>query len=370
MDRYREVKDTKGGRGCAKRLSAELMRARAGFYKEGWFEFRPMEGQESRPVNEEFGQISGFFGVGRLVRPLPWRAASAAYDGDTGLSSGAFALGRASFGQGEMRFQIVGDLKNQAAFEGVWKKSRRIAEDRFERDRLKLKIPINSTRLFDSIFFRAIRSARLDSARFGSISLGESTRTAGGACRTVIRKSSIATGHRGERSFDDRKAYYSRQSRFDKPIEFRPIETLFAHPFFIAHRGSSRSSIAGALGHGERSCRPEISLSSASSHRLPFGFVAKCTRIFSLGCQGLDIQRLLSKKSASWDLERAPTLVASTFPFLNSIKVGMPRMPYLGGVSGLLSMSSFATFSRPAYSSATSTRIGAIALQGPHHSAQ
>ncbi len=36
---------------------------------------------------------------------------------------------------------------------------------------------------------------------------------------------------------------------------------------------------------------------------------------------------LLSRKAASCDLETAPTLVASTLPFLNNIRVGMPRMP-------------------------------------------
>jgi hypothetical protein len=34
----------------------------------------------------------------------------------------------------------------------------------------------------------------------------------------------------------------------------------------------------------------------------------------------------------SWDLERAPTFVASAFPDLKSIKVGIPRIPNFGGV--------------------------------------
>ena len=45
-------------------------------------------------------------------------------------------------------------------------------------------------------------------------------------------------------------------------------------------------------------------------------------------------------------------------------------MPYLGGVAGFSSIFSFATTNLPAYSLATSSKIGAIALQGPHHSAQ
>jgi hypothetical protein len=43
--------------------------------------------------------------------------------------------------------------------------------------------------------------------------------------------------------------------------------------------------------------------------------------------------RLLSIKAASCDLERAPTLVASTLPFLKIISVGMPRIPNLAGVA-------------------------------------
>ena len=75
-------------------------------------------------------------------------------------------------------------------------------------------------------------------------------------------------------------------------------------------------------------------------------------------------------KAASWDLDTAPTLVASTLPPLNNIRVGMPRMPYLGGVLGFSSMFSLATLSLSPYSFAISSRMGAIILQGPHHSAQ
>ena len=54
--------------------------------------------------------------------------------------------------------------------------------------------------------------------------------------------------------------------------------------------------------------------------------------------------------------------MASTLPFLKNIKVGMPRMPYLGGVCWLSSILSLATFKRPAYSLEMSSRIGAIIL--------
>ena len=39
------------------------------------------------------------------------------------------------------------------------------------------------------------------------------------------------------------------------------------------------------------------------------------------------IQMLLSIKAVNWDFDTAPTLVASTSPSLNSISVGIPRMP-------------------------------------------
>jgi len=74
--------------------------------------------------------------------------------------------------------------------------------------------------------------------------------------------------------------------------------------------------------------------------------------------------------AVNWDLDRAPTLVASMLPFLKIIRVGMPRMPNFGGVAWFSSMLSLATFIRPAYSYAISSRIGAIILHGPHQSAQ
>src|SRR5260221_7376132 len=52
------------------------------------------------------------------------------------------------------------------------------------------------------------------------------------------------------------------------------------------------------------------------------------------------------------------------------MRVGMPRTPYLMGVSGFSSMLSLATVTLPVISAAISSRAGAIILQGPHHSAQ
>src|SRR5580765_6804250 len=48
----------------------------------------------------------------------------------------------------------------------------------------------------------------------------------------------------------------------------------------------------------------------------------------------------------------------------------MPRTPYLRGVCVFSSILTLATVRRPAMSAASSSRNGAIILQGPHHSAQ
>src|SRR5690606_16694898 len=79
---------------------------------------------------------------------------------------------------------------------------------------------------------------------------------------------------------------------------------------------------------------------------------------------------LLSMNAVSWDLERAPTLVASSSPPLNSIRVGMPRRLNLAGVVGLAATSFLPTFTLPEYTSQISSTRGAIILQGPHQAAQ
>ena len=68
--------------------------------------------------------------------------------------------------------------------------------------------------------------------------------------------------------------------------------------------------------------------------------------------------------------DKAPTFVASIEPDLKIIKVGIPRTPNLAGVLGLSSIFILATFILPIYSFAILSKIGAIILQGPHHSAQ
>ena len=44
----------------------------------------------------------------------------------------------------------------------------------------------------------------------------------------------------------------------------------------------------------------------------------------------LILYMLLSIKAVSCDFDTAPTFVASTFPPLNNLKVGIPRIPYFG----------------------------------------
>ena len=69
-------------------------------------------------------------------------------------------------------------------------------------------------------------------------------------------------------------------------------------------------------------------------------------------------------------LETSPPWVACTAPSLNSSRVGAERTWQASAVLGLVSISTFTTLTRPAYSSASSSSIGAIALHGAHHVAQ
>ena len=66
----------------------------------------------------------------------------------------------------------------------------------------------------------------------------------------------------------------------------------------------------------------------------------------------------------------APTFVAFNSPSLNNNIVGIPLTPYFVGVLGSLSILCFAIVTCEDISSESSSRIGPIILQGPHHSAQ
>src|ERR1700684_896064 len=66
----------------------------------------------------------------------------------------------------------------------------------------------------------------------------------------------------------------------------------------------------------------------------------------------------------------APVLVATCLPPLNTIKVGMDRMPSCCAIFGFSSTLNLAIFTLPCISIAISSSAGAIMRQGPHHSAQ
>src|SRR5690606_26405146 len=66
----------------------------------------------------------------------------------------------------------------------------------------------------------------------------------------------------------------------------------------------------------------------------------------------------------------APIFMSAASPFLNRIIVGIDRTPYLTVVEGFSSTFSLTIFTLPWRSLDSSSRTGAIARQGPHHSAQ
>src|SRR5690606_11612135 len=66
----------------------------------------------------------------------------------------------------------------------------------------------------------------------------------------------------------------------------------------------------------------------------------------------------------------APIFMSAASPFLNRIMVGIERTPYFTVVEGFSSTLSLTIFTLPASSEESSSSTGAIARQGPHHSAQ
>ena len=69
-------------------------------------------------------------------------------------------------------------------------------------------------------------------------------------------------------------------------------------------------------------------------------------------------------------LGAAPTFWAASLPSLNSISVGIDRMPSLPATPGFSSTLTLAILTLPCISVAISSSEGPIILQGPHHSAQ
>lgn len=74
----------------------------------------------------------------------------------------------------------------------------------------------------------------------------------------------------------------------------------------------------------------------------------------------------------SWNiaLEPAPTVLSTNSPFLKNSTVGTLRIPKRVVKSEFSSTSHFPTLTRPSYSTANSSIIGAIFLQGPHQVAE
>src|SRR5205807_8681859 len=72
----------------------------------------------------------------------------------------------------------------------------------------------------------------------------------------------------------------------------------------------------------------------------------------------------------SWPLPLAPIMRFLATPSWNSTSVGMLMISYRRATSGDSSTSTLTMRSFPSYSVASSSRMGAISLHGPHHSAQ
>src|SRR6185437_1272116 len=69
-------------------------------------------------------------------------------------------------------------------------------------------------------------------------------------------------------------------------------------------------------------------------------------------------------------LDVAPTTRSSSLPPLNSIKVGIPLMPYRCEIDGLSSTFTLTTRAVAAYFSATAATVGSSMRQGAHQVAQ
>ncbi|GMQ77698.1 MAG: hypothetical protein BMS9Abin02_0186 [Anaerolineae bacterium] len=73
---------------------------------------------------------------------------------------------------------------------------------------------------------------------------------------------------------------------------------------------------------------------------------------------------------SSFSLVTVPVIRSTGLPCLNNITVGRPITPWFITWFRLASVSSRATTNIPEYSPAISSKMGSIALHGPHHSTQ
>src|SRR5439155_3743095 len=89
-----------------------------------------------------------------------------------------------------------------------------------------------------------------------------------------------------------------------------------------------------------------------------------------IGRHGLSVQMCLTMTLLRYSFCATPTTDSTTWPSLNSRRVGIPFTWYLNATLGFSSTFSFPIVTLPLYSPASASIIGAMRLQGPHHSAQ
>src|SRR5215510_14235345 len=80
--------------------------------------------------------------------------------------------------------------------------------------------------------------------------------------------------------------------------------------------------------------------------------------------------RCLSRALVMTPLSTAPTICSFTWPSLMTRRVGIPRTWNFAAVAPFASTSSLPTLTRPLYSSAIASTVGAIARHGAHQAAQ
>src|SRR6266699_2541385 len=100
---------------------------------------------------------------------------------------------------------------------------------------------------------------------------------------------------------------------------------------------------------------------------LTLAFVAP---LDAYNCEILCHYRCLSRALVMTPLSTAPTICSFTWPSLMTRRVGMPRILKRAAVAPFASTSSLPTLTRPLYSSAMASTVGAIARHGAHQAAQ
>ena len=93
---------------------------------------------------------------------------------------------------------------------------------------------------------------------------------------------------------------------------------------------------------------------------------------YYLSVQGKTIQSYtyISSQNRLVRLSNRPTCLSTSSPPLRKTMVGMLRTPYFIVISSFSSTSHLPISTRPSYSAASSSTMGAIVRHGPHHSAQ